>query len=383
MRHLPNVLGAPSAGSRPTTLELAEAPAAAGVALAGLVGRPTAGALALDKPLAVRREQRAGRLDRHGDSSGVAHERGPLTRRRPNCSDEPSEYATWGQQREAPSGGEHWCRCSDVTYRAESPWDDGARSNRRDPQGCRTSHGGVPARSTSRERAVGWRRIAGGLPGLRPSPQELARRDRHAELAQEIQALRARLNELRQSVPFERVAEIDHLTGTSSTRPAINCCAKWAERRRRGENRECCEPRVGSGRYAYSYARPTLARRLPVRRSRCRRRVGTGAADANNPADSVGLGFPSMAPGALVRARVQAARSHSGGQSRSGVSRGRRAGNVRGLRHDAFDQWLLRRRARLHGLRADSWKPPAALLSFSCCRGRWRHSARRSAFVAS
>jgi len=53
----------------------------------------------------------------------------------------------------------------------------------------------------------------GGLPaafrGFAHRPQELARRDRHAELVQEIHALRARLNQLRESVPFERVAEID------------------------------------------------------------------------------------------------------------------------------------------------------------------------------
>jgi len=54
----------------------------------------------------------------------------------------------------------------------------------------------------------------GGLPsafrGFAHRPQELARRDRYAELAQEIQALRARLNQLRENVPFERIAEIDH-----------------------------------------------------------------------------------------------------------------------------------------------------------------------------
>ena len=54
----------------------------------------------------------------------------------------------------------------------------------------------------------------GGLPaafrGFADRPQELARRDRHAEVAQDIQALRAHLDKLRQSVPFERVAEIDH-----------------------------------------------------------------------------------------------------------------------------------------------------------------------------
>ena len=54
----------------------------------------------------------------------------------------------------------------------------------------------------------------GGLPpafrGFADRPQELARRDRHRELALEIQALRTHLDTLRQSVPFERIAEIDH-----------------------------------------------------------------------------------------------------------------------------------------------------------------------------
>lgn len=54
----------------------------------------------------------------------------------------------------------------------------------------------------------------GGLPdafrGFADRPQEQARRDRHAEIAQEIQRLRTRLDQLRQSVPFERVGEIDH-----------------------------------------------------------------------------------------------------------------------------------------------------------------------------
>src|ERR1044071_951994 len=52
-----------------------------------------------------------------------------------------------------------------------------------------------------------------GLPaafgGFADRPQELARRARYADLAQEIQPLRARLDELRQSVPFDRIAEID------------------------------------------------------------------------------------------------------------------------------------------------------------------------------
>ena len=54
----------------------------------------------------------------------------------------------------------------------------------------------------------------GGLPaafrGFADRPQELARRDRHAELAQEILAHRVHLDTLRQAVPFERIAEIDH-----------------------------------------------------------------------------------------------------------------------------------------------------------------------------
>jgi hypothetical protein len=53
----------------------------------------------------------------------------------------------------------------------------------------------------------------GGLPaafrGFADRPQELARRARHAQLALEIQALRVQMDTLRQSVPFERVAEID------------------------------------------------------------------------------------------------------------------------------------------------------------------------------
>ena len=53
----------------------------------------------------------------------------------------------------------------------------------------------------------------GGLPaafrGFADRPQELARRERHAELALEIQALRVQMDTLRQSVPFERVTEID------------------------------------------------------------------------------------------------------------------------------------------------------------------------------
>ncbi len=54
----------------------------------------------------------------------------------------------------------------------------------------------------------------GGLPpafrGFADRPQELARRARHAELAQEIQALRSHLDRLRRSVPVESFAEIDH-----------------------------------------------------------------------------------------------------------------------------------------------------------------------------
>jgi len=54
----------------------------------------------------------------------------------------------------------------------------------------------------------------GGLPpafrGFANRPQDLARSDRHAELAQEIQALRAGMEKLRQSVPLDRLPEIDH-----------------------------------------------------------------------------------------------------------------------------------------------------------------------------
>ena len=54
----------------------------------------------------------------------------------------------------------------------------------------------------------------GGLPeafrGFADRPQEIARRDRHAELSQEIQALRAAMDKLRQSVPVESRREIDH-----------------------------------------------------------------------------------------------------------------------------------------------------------------------------
>jgi hypothetical protein len=53
-----------------------------------------------------------------------------------------------------------------------------------------------------------------GLPeafrGFADRPQEQARRDRHAELAEEIQGLRTRLDQLRQHVPLERLSEIDH-----------------------------------------------------------------------------------------------------------------------------------------------------------------------------
>jgi hypothetical protein len=53
----------------------------------------------------------------------------------------------------------------------------------------------------------------GGLPeafrGFADRPQELARRERHAELAREILALRAHLDTLRQSVPFDLIEQID------------------------------------------------------------------------------------------------------------------------------------------------------------------------------
>jgi hypothetical protein len=52
-----------------------------------------------------------------------------------------------------------------------------------------------------------------GLPaafrGFADRPQEQARRHRHVELAAEIQSCRTRLDELRRSVPFERIAEVD------------------------------------------------------------------------------------------------------------------------------------------------------------------------------
>jgi len=54
----------------------------------------------------------------------------------------------------------------------------------------------------------------GGLPpafrGFAERPQEIARRARHAELAQEIQTLRAEMDRLRQRVPVESRSEIDH-----------------------------------------------------------------------------------------------------------------------------------------------------------------------------
>jgi hypothetical protein len=54
----------------------------------------------------------------------------------------------------------------------------------------------------------------GGLPaafrGFANRPQDIARRDRHAELAQEIHALRVRMDKLRQGVPIDRLSEIDH-----------------------------------------------------------------------------------------------------------------------------------------------------------------------------
>lgn len=68
----------------------------------------------------------------------------------------------------------------------------------------------------------------GGLPegfrGFADRPQEIARRERHAELAREIQALHTEMDRLRLRVPPERHAEInrywdiDHTTSHSQLR---------------------------------------------------------------------------------------------------------------------------------------------------------------------
>jgi hypothetical protein len=53
----------------------------------------------------------------------------------------------------------------------------------------------------------------GGLPpafrGFGDRPQELARRERHAELAREIQDMRVQMETLRLRVPLARLAEIE------------------------------------------------------------------------------------------------------------------------------------------------------------------------------
>jgi hypothetical protein len=53
----------------------------------------------------------------------------------------------------------------------------------------------------------------GGLPpafrGFGDRPQEMARRERHAELVREIQDLRVQMERLRVNVPLDRVAEIE------------------------------------------------------------------------------------------------------------------------------------------------------------------------------
>ena len=54
----------------------------------------------------------------------------------------------------------------------------------------------------------------GGLPpafrGFGDRPQETARRERHAELANEIQDLRTQMERLRVNVPLDRIAEVEH-----------------------------------------------------------------------------------------------------------------------------------------------------------------------------
>lgn len=71
-------------------------------------------------------------------------------------------------------------------------------------------------------------RDGGGLPpafrGFGDRPQEQARRTRHAELAREIQDLRVQMEQLRVSVPLDRLPEIerywdvDHTTSHSQLR---------------------------------------------------------------------------------------------------------------------------------------------------------------------
>lgn len=68
----------------------------------------------------------------------------------------------------------------------------------------------------------------GGLPpafrGFADRPQEQARRERHGELAREIQDLRVQMERLRVNVPLDRIAEVerywdvDHTTSHSQLR---------------------------------------------------------------------------------------------------------------------------------------------------------------------
>ena len=75
----------------------------------------------------------------------------------------------------------------------------------------------------ARDRAQAYRTLdvleqelmdGGGLPaafrGFADRPQEMARRARHAEIAQEIQRLREAMDGVRASVPREGLSEVDH-----------------------------------------------------------------------------------------------------------------------------------------------------------------------------
>ena len=61
----------------------------------------------------------------------------------------------------------------------------------------------------------------GGLPpafrGFGDRPQEMARRERHAELAREIQELRVEMERLRVNVPLDRIAEVEHYWDVAHT----------------------------------------------------------------------------------------------------------------------------------------------------------------------
>jgi hypothetical protein len=61
----------------------------------------------------------------------------------------------------------------------------------------------------------------GGLPpafrGFGDRPQEQARRERHAELAREIQELRVQMERLRVNVPLDRIAEIERYRDVEHT----------------------------------------------------------------------------------------------------------------------------------------------------------------------